>query len=276
MSSHMSKISHIYTWVTSHIWVSHVSHMNESHHTCESWNSLSTNTTNKHNKQTQQTRINDVTHEPSLLCLCWTNFTTRTCNVFDSYVRHDSLMCATGLDMTCSNIWIFKYSNMRSGSLTCETSCSYTCDMTHSCVWLNPFICLTKPIHVCYMKHSYVWHDAFMCVTWRIHVLDQYYSSIYICDTASLHSHKWHCLIARHVTHMNESCHTHECVMSHTWMRHVTHMHESCHTHDCLMSRICTRHVTHMNASCHTYARVLWISHATEDEAVWLLGMAHI
>jgi len=33
-----------------------------------------------------------------------------------------------------------------------------------------------------------------------------------------------------HVTHMNESCHTYEWVMSHIWMSHVTHMNESCHT----------------------------------------------
>jgi len=33
-----------------------------------------------------------------------------------------------------------------------------------------------------------------------------------------------------HVTHMNESRHTYEWVMSHIWMSHVTHMNESCHT----------------------------------------------
>jgi len=31
---------------------------------------------------------------------------------------------------------------------------------------------------------------------------------------------------------MNESCHIHEWVMSHTWMSHVTHMNESCHIHE--------------------------------------------
>ena len=42
-----------------------------------------------------------------------------------------------------------------------------------------------------------------------------------------------------HVTHMNESCHAHEWVMSHTWMSHVTHMNESCHTHEWVMSHTC-------------------------------------
>ena len=35
----------------------------------------------------------------------------------------------------------------------------------------------------------------------------------------------------RHVTHINESCHTYESVMSHISMSHVTHMNESCHTY---------------------------------------------
>jgi len=57
----------------------------------------------------------------------------------------------------------------------------------------------------------------------------------------------------RHVTHMNEACHTHEWGMSHTWMRHVTHMNEACHTHECGMSHTWMRHVTHMNEACHTH-----------------------
>ena len=98
---------------------------------------------------------------------------------------------------------------------------------------------------------------------------------------------------------MNESCHTYEWVMSHLWMSHVTHMDESCHTHTCqtddqmfvsttewVMSHTnkschtckCQRdkldacgidpmsHVTHMNESCHTYEWDMshtWMSHVT-------------
>jgi len=81
-------------------------------------------------------------------------------------------------------------------------------------------------------------------------------------------SHIW----MRHVTHMNASCHTYECVMSHIWMSHVTHMNASCHTSECVMfwrrarqianmnvksrgewvmSHTWTRHVKHMNVSIH-------------------------
>ena len=34
-----------------------------------------------------------------------------------------------------------------------------------------------------------------------------------------------------HVTRLNESYHTFECVMSHVWMSHVTRLNESCHTY---------------------------------------------
>jgi len=41
---------------------------------------------------------------------------------------------------------------------------------------------------------------------------------------------------------MNDSCHTHEWVMSHTWKSHVTHMNESCHTHEWVMSQLWRSH----------------------------------
>ena len=83
-----------------------------------------------------------------------------------------------------------------------------------------------------------------------------------------------------HVTHMNESWHTYEWVMSHIWTSHVTnsacglnhsivvvtplHSH---HTYERVMSHIWTFHVTHMNESCHTYEWVM--SHTAH--AVWTI-----
>jgi len=46
------------------------------------------------------------------------------------------------------------------------------------------------------------------------------------------------------VPYTNMSCHTYECVMSHTRMRHVTRANTSCHTHECVMSHVRTRHLT--------------------------------
>ena len=62
-----------------------------------------------------------------------------------------------------------------------------------------------------------------------------------------------------HVIHVNESCHTCECVILHIWMSHVTHI----NTHGALSKHIddgpfiCLSHVTHTNESCHTYERVM-------------------
>jgi len=70
-----------------------------------------------------------------------------------------------------------------------------------------------------------------------------------------------------HTTHMKNSCHTYEWVMSHARMGHVTHMRESCHTRVCVMS-----HRTHTHTSpsptlhkdwCEWVVSNIWMSHAT-------------
>jgi len=76
------------------------------------------------------------------------------------------------------------------------------------------------------------------------------------------------CGYLSHVTHMNELCHTHEWVMSHTWMSYITHMNESCHTYKLVMSHTWMSYITHMNDLCHTYEWV--ISHT------WMSYVAHI
>jgi len=63
-----------------------------------------------------------------------------------------------------------------------------------------------------------------------------------------------------HVTHMNESCHTGEWVMSHVWMSHVSNMNESCHKYEWIMSHIWMISVTVcailQNACCERISRV--------------------
>jgi len=51
----------------------------------------------------------------------------------------------------------------------------------------------------------------------------------------------------RHVTRMNEACHTYEWGTSHVWMRHVTHMNEARHTYKGGMSHVWMRHLTRMD-----------------------------
>jgi len=125
------------------------------------------------------------------------------------------------------------------------------CDETHLCVWHvygGSFIFMTWLIHwlVCGMTHSYLWHDAFICVTRLIHACDMvcgmthsYYDRtwlVYMCDKT--HSCVWHgvwhdsFIFMTWLIHMCDAtshvkCHTYESwhltwdVASHMWMSHV-------------------------------------------------------
>ena len=93
---------------------------------------------------------------------------------------------------------------------------SYFSCRTHSYVWLifimNEYD-MTSKLYQTYkkvlsttwlmshiwMSHTYEWvrHGSLVCVTWLIHK----------CDMT----------VRCHVTHMNESCHTYEWIMSHIW-----------------------------------------------------------
>jgi len=63
--------------------------------------------------------------------------------------------------------------------------------------------------------------------------------------------------------------------MSQLWMSHVTHMNESCHTYECVTSKSCVMsrtwmsHVTYIDESCHTYKWVIWMSHVTHMNESW-------
>jgi len=90
------------------------------------------------------------------------------------------------------------------------------CDMTHSYVWHDSFICGTWLFHMWDMTHSYVWHDSFICVTWRIHM----------CDMT--HSYVWQDSFAC-VTH---SCAWHDTLICVTWPIHMCDMTHSYVWHD--------------------------------------------
>jgi len=84
-------------------------------------------------------------------------------------------------DMTHSYVWHDSFICVTWLNHMCDI---HMCDTTHSYVWHDSFICAWL-IHMCDMtrsrvRHSYVWHDSFICVTWLIHM----------CDMT--HSHVWH------------------------------------------------------------------------------------
>ena len=109
--------------------------------------------------------------------------------------------------------------------------------------------------------HAYVWHVTHMCGVSHTSTSDLPAAS---CFPPVTHGWSWH-------THMNESCHTHERVMSHTWTSHATDGKKPCQTCERVMSHMCT------NESYPTYERVvsrIRMSHVTpiiaSCRAVWM------
>ena len=88
-----------------------------------------------------------------------------------------------------------------------------------------------------------------------------------------------------HVTHMNESCHTYEWVMSHIWMSHVTHMTESCLTHTQVSARfirwvMCNTRMSHVphvvTESCLTHIEATgWILAWFVGACDWVMSHTH-
>jgi len=74
-----------------------------------------------------------------------------------------------------------------------------------------------------------------------------------------------------HVTHMNDSCHTYEWIMTNIWMRHVSNLNESCHTYEWVMSHIWMSHGTHMNEICCTDG---WVT--SHSDVTWLIYMCNM
>ena len=147
-----------------------------------------------------------------------------TCDMTHSYVWHDKSMCVywrihvydmthvlciakarkhstncvTWLIHMCNLTeficvpWRIHMSHIKTSELfyaVCDMAHFRTCDMTHSYVWLDSFICVTCLIYannakfqsssigfttwlsrMYDMTHSYVCNDSFMNVTWLIHV----------------------------------------------------------------------------------------------------------
>jgi len=99
--------------------------------------------------------------------------------------------------------------------------------------------------------YSTVWHGC-ICVTSLIFTN----TCLHLAQSRAESCHIW----MSHVTHMNATCHTYECVMPWIWMSHATHTRMSQVTHTWMThpyvahvtSRVWMGHVTLTNESCHT------------------------
>jgi len=82
----------------------------------------------------------------------------------------------------------------------------------------------------------------------------------------------------RHVAHVNASCRTRECVMSHVWMTRVTHVNESFRTYEWVISHVWMSHFARMNETWHSLGprgdadqdKLQWVTHT------WMRHVSHI
>ena len=154
--------------------------------------------------------MRDMAHS---ICVTWR---IHTCEMTRSDAWHDSFICVTWLIHMCEIARLCMWHGY-----VCDMAHSYTCchfehtfhrlrkycrvrycQMAHSCVWHDSFVCVTWLIHMCDTTHSYVWHGSFICVTWLIHVCDMPHSYVwhdsFICVTWLFHmcdmphSYVWH------------------------------------------------------------------------------------
>jgi len=94
------------------------------------------------------------------------------------------------------------HSYVRHDSFLCVTWLIPMCDMTYSYVWRDSFIFVPWLIHMCDMTHSYVCHDSSICVPWLVYICDMTHSYVchdsFICVTWLIHmcdmthSYVWH------------------------------------------------------------------------------------
>ena len=129
--------------------------------------------------------------------------------------------------------------------------------------------------HVTHMSESCHIYERVMSHIWISHATTDAVRLWYFDDCTDTYqwvmSHLW----VSHVTHMSESCHIRERVMSHKWLRQATtdaarlwSFDDCTDIYQWVMSYIWMSHVTNMHESCHIYERVMsliWISHATTD-----------
>jgi len=93
---------------------------------------------------------------------------------------------------------------------------------------------------------------------------------VYVCVWVCVCVLRMSVIWVSHGTHVNESCRTHEWVMS--------HLNECCDTYEWVMSRMWTSHVTHMNES-RTCACVTWLIHVSRDSCThvaWLIQICDL
>jgi len=159
-------------------------------------------------------------------------------------------------------------------------SLSHVTHINESCrtyEWVKSHIWTSHVTHINETCHTYQWVMSPISMSYVTHINQTYpthlqrelngrYACIReaCCDMGLLSSRRW-TACARHVTHVNGSCHTYEYVMSHKGISHVTRVNVSCHKRSILRHKMCVSscHLTacgsrikYITESCHT---VQWV-----------------
>jgi len=236
---HMCDLTHSYVWYDSFIcvpWLVYMCDMSRSHVWHDSfvyvtW--LAALACALHKSHGMLRCVCDMTH----LFVCHDSFTFVTWLVYmcdmTSFVWRDSQHMrerAANL-MACSRVYV-KW-------LMC------VCAMTHSRVWHDSIICVTRLVYTCDMTCSCVWRDSFICVTWLIHDVTR--RLIHMCDM----THSW-------LIHM--------CDMTHSWLIYMCDM-----THDVTRSTAWAPRQSHCMLRCVYYMTRLCVCHDLFICVTWLI-----
>jgi len=232
--SRMNESCNTYEWVMSHIWMSHVTHMNEPCHTSHVENAgvflrarsnrlhalpAARNSTccdiNRHTLLYKGTGLKPpgCIHSIRTRHATWLQLKMQMqTEEYDSVKNHDS-PCSSGVIKLCEPATVLP-------SIVC-TSKSKKQKVHKEVLDVHN----TLEIHMCDMTHLYE-----SCHTYEWVILHIWMSAWHFVPAIFLWvmSHLW----MSHDSHIDESCHTYEWVMSNIWMSHVTHMNESCHTYE--------------------------------------------
>jgi len=208
-----------------------------------------------------------------------------SCHTYEWVMSHIWMSHVTHMNESCHE-WI---RHVGTHLNICAVLSELKCEWVMSYIWMSHVTNMNESCHV-WTKHTPLHLHYPLRPTHCNNTLQQHTATTHCNNTLQQHTATTHCnntlqqhtsalstwtAYISHATHMNESCHTYEWVMSHIWMSHVTyewgmpartstpalssqssstshvtHMNESCHTCEWVMSHIWMSHVTHMNEAC--------------------------
>jgi len=216
----------MYEWVMSYVWMGHATHVMR-----------------QVPRVNESCRIWDV--QPYLcVCACVMCATISVCVCVRDVCNH---ICVC-VRVWCEQPYLWPYLCVCACVMCATISvcvclcdvCNHICD--HICVCVRVW-CVQPDLCVC---------ACVMCATISVCVC--------VCDVHNrICAFTYWYQLCSHFIHVNESCHTYEWVVSHTWMRHVSYAirNDICvcaliDTSFAVISQRLTCHVTHVNESCHT------------------------